>query len=81
MTPSTKALMEYLRDDGRIEEPEGGYIPSEGPPEFRHAYEMKLKKKHQQMMLKKMLAEAGYGDLAKMVNIGKHKYEVESEDY
>lgn len=79
MMPSTKALIEYLRDDGRMEEPESGYEPSEDSPETRQIMQMQLKKKRQQLMIKKMLAESGYADLAKMVNIGKHSYEVDDE--
>lgn len=86
MLPSTKALYEYLRDDDRGEQPEGGYEPESGyedpgenDPEIRQHYMMKLKKKRQQMMLKQMLADSGYGDLAKMVTIGKENYEVDDE--
>lgn len=34
--------------------------------------QLKLKKKNQINMLKRMLADAGYGDLAKMTTISKH---------
>lgn len=82
MTPSTKALLEYLRDDDRLEEPEGGFEQDDvETPEDRQVYQLKLKKKRNQMMLKKMLEEQGYSDLAKMVNISKTNVDYDNEEY
>ena len=70
MLPATKAMMNYLRDDGRIEEPEGGFTPADDEPsddDTRSYMTVKMKKKRQQLMLKQMLSDSGYGDLAKMV--------------
>ncbi len=84
MMPATKAMIEYLKDDGRVEEPEGGFTPSDddGPEDdqTRSYMTVKMKKKRQQLMLKQMLSESGYGDLAKMVNIGKETYEADDND-
>lgn len=83
MLPHTKAMYEFLRGDGRLdEEPEGGYERSDdvSDPETRQYVTMKMKKKRQQMMLKQMLTDSGYGDLSKMVSIGKEEYELDHED-
>lgn len=81
MTPSTRALYEYLRDDGRMEEPEEPDYQADEGADTREVMTMNLKKKRHQMMLKQMLTNSGYGDLAKMVNIGKEKYDInEGED-
>ena len=79
MTPSTTALLRYLRDDGQVDEPD---LPSDGygGPETRQMMELRMKKKRHQMMLKQMMTEAGYGDIVKMTNIGKQSYEVGSEE-
>ncbi len=80
MTPSSRALYDYLRDDGRIEEPDAEIAQTDEEPEIRQMMALHLKKKRQQMMLKRMMSDSGYADLAKMVNIGKDSYEVGSED-
>lgn len=80
MTPSSRALYDFLRDDGRTDEPEVADVESDEDPEVRHMMALHLKKKRQQMMLKRMMADSGYADLAKMVNIGKDSYEVGAEE-
>ncbi len=78
MTPSTKALMDYLRGSGDTVEPE---LPMEqDPADDITTLTLQLKKKRHQMMLKKMLNDAGYGDLAAMTSIGKDHYTVDDEE-
>ncbi len=77
-TPSTKALMQYLRGSSDLEQPE---LPMEpDPTDDITTYTLQMKKKRHQMMLKKMLKDAGYGDLAAMTSIGKDHYTVDDEE-
>ncbi len=46
------------------------YEPDEAEmPDAQHGFSIQLKKKRRTAMLKHMLADSGYGDLAKMINI------------
>lgn len=78
MTPSTKALLDYLRDDGQTVEPEP--FVDDDPGYDVQTLTMEMKRKRHQMMLKQMLKNAGYGDLAAMTNIGRDKYSVGDEE-
>lgn len=80
MTPSTRALIDYMRDDGRTDEPDMQGLVDDEPEATREMMALQIKKKRHQMMLKEMLANSGYGDLAKMVNIRREKYELPDED-
>ena len=79
MTPSSRALYDYLRDDGRMDEPEADMEQVDEDPQTRQVMALHLKKKRHQMMLKQMLTDSGYGDLAKMVNVGKESYQVDGD--
>lgn len=76
MIKSVKDLYGYLRGSGDlVEEPQASDFAEEDPvpPEARDYLTVKLKKKRQQLMLKKMLSDGGYADLSKMVTFGKEK--------
>lgn len=71
----------FRRLMGMEEEPADEPIVDDVPSHGDERYlALKLKKKHQMLMLKKMLAEAGYDDLAKMTTISKHDLEDDMGD-
>jgi hypothetical protein len=77
MYPHTRKLIDML----------GGPEPAEEVPDMEPAVheddmdpkilQLRLKKKYQLGMIKKMLEEGGYGDLAKMTTIGRKAYDIE----
>lgn len=66
--------MEYLQADGQA--PESGMPAAPDDGYQVKGLTMELKRKRYQMMLKQMLKDAGYGELAGMTNIGHENYEV-----
>lgn len=72
--PSTKALLEYLQADGQAPESEMPATPDDGYQV--QGLTMQMKRKRYQMMLRQMLKDAGYGDLANMTSIGRDRYDV-----
>jgi len=79
--PATRALVDYLRDDGRgQEEPDPDFIDYRGDPETVQMMEMGVRQRRKQMLLKKMLSDSGYDDLARMVKIKTRTHELD-EDY
>lgn len=78
MTPSTRALVDYLRDDGRVDEPETELVDDEADPQ--KIWALQLKRKRHQMMLKQMLENSGHGDLAKMVNIRRETMDMPEDE-
>jgi hypothetical protein len=81
MTPSTKALLEYLQRGGEGVEPE--QAPAEDPVQEIQTLQLQLKKKRYQQMMKQMMKDAGYGDIAGATTIGRSSYEVggDEEEY
>ena len=57
-------------DSEPADEPMLDDVPSHGDDRYMM---LKLKKKHQMALLKKMLSEAGYDDIAKMATISKRE--------
>lgn len=76
MLPHTRALMDALRD-------ESAYVPElsprgsvdRQPAGEPQVLQLQLKRKHAANMLKRMLSEAGYGDLAKYTNLKRESLE------
>lgn len=79
MTPSTRALVDYLRDDGRTDDPEVDMV-ADDPEDSQRIWALQLKRKRHQMMLKQMLENSGHSDLAKMVNIRRETVEMPEDD-
>ncbi len=77
MMPATRKLIDLMRAD---EKPEIDAEPAVFDEEVKYdpkLLQLRLKKKYQLGMVKKMLEEGGYGELAKMTNVGKKSYEFE----
>jgi len=81
MLPATRNFIEMMRENRK-----GDDIPSDGiamePAVHEDQYDpkilqLRLKRKYQLGMIKKMLEEGGYGDLAKMTTIGRKSYDIE----
>jgi len=80
--PATRALVDFLRDDGRGEEPDiNPYIEEVADPETRKRMVMAMKRRYQERMMQNMLKNAGYSDLASKVRIKSEDYEVPEEGY
>ncbi len=65
-------LMAALRGDRpepEMIEPMGPEMSEQAPEGDHGMWEMTLKKKRRAAMMKKMLEDAGYGELSKMINI------------
>lgn len=64
-------LSDKRRQDFADESPDFGMESDDVPEtlEAPHGFEMMLKKKRKNALLKKMLVDDGYSDLAKMINI------------
>ncbi len=77
--PATKKLMELMRKEGPEDEVEDSYHePAMAEDDYNQKLlQIRLKRKYQLGMIKKMLEEGGYGDLAKMTNVGKKSYDPE----
>ena len=72
--------MDYLRQQGEIAEPEVPDIDlyDEDTPE---AYRLAIRKKRQAQLIKQMMQDAGYDDLARMTTIKKEKMNFSDEDF
>lgn len=80
MYPHTRALLDALSkeetyDAEPVTGPRGDDF-ARGDDKF---YQLQLKKKYQTNLLRKMLADAGYDDLAKMTTIRKARFEDEGD--
>ncbi len=71
-----KGLFDLLKDkerqnfaDSSPAEYEEGEPASAEMPDAAHGFSIELKRKRRTSMLKNMLMNAGYGDLAKMINV------------
>ncbi len=72
-----KSLFDLIKDKRRqefsdespIDSSEGEEPASFETPDASHGFSIGLKRKRRSVMLKNMLVDAGYGDLAKMINI------------
>lgn len=72
MLPHTRALVSRL-----MEEPEDRLsvdIPEPAMHEDPQILQLRMKRKYQLGMIKKMLEDSGYGDLAKMTTLSKRDY-------
>jgi hypothetical protein len=76
MFPNTQSFIQRLMAE---EEPEGSRVamgavedPAMHDPKI---LQMQIKRKHQLGMIRKMLEESGYGDLAKMTTLSKRDYD------
>lgn len=75
MYPHTRSLLEALQEPDPVEEmPDMEPAMHEADPKI---LQLRLKKKYQLGMIKKMLEEGGYEDLAKMTTIGRKAYDIE----
>lgn len=77
MYPHTRKLFEMLSEPDPAEE-----VPDMDPAVHEDAsdpriLQIRLKKKYQLGMIKKMLEEGGYSDLAKMTTLNKKSYDIE----
>jgi len=74
MFPHTRRLADMMAQE---EDPEdfNGFSPEAALHEDPRVLQLKMKRRYQTGMLKKMLEEAGYGDLAKMTTLSKREYE------
>lgn len=77
MMPHTRGLLALLKERAAEDKaPPGELLELDEPSEHVHAdepfiYQLKLRKKARQLALKRMMTEAGYGDLARMTSIGR----------
>lgn len=77
MHPSTRMLMDALSEEGQASLPTGtGYedvarVPHDDP----RLLTMQLRRKHQLGLLRKMLEDAGYGDLARATSFRNERLE------
>ncbi len=74
MYPHTRLLVDALSspDEMPVEEP-----AMHDSPDDPKILQLRLKRKYQLGMIKKMLEDGGYGELAKMTTIGKKSYDIE----
>lgn len=75
MFPHTRGLIGRLMAD---EEPEGTTVPFQPDDPAMHdpkILQMQIKRRHQLGILKKMLEDSGYGDLAKMTTLSKRDFD------
>lgn len=65
------SIMDLVKDKRRADMeaplPDADFDPGTGTE-----WQLELKKKRRSLLMKKMLADAGYNDLAKMVSIKEH---------
>lgn len=74
MLPQTRGLIELLRENDGPDD----FVPDRSEPAAHldpRTLQLQIRKKHQMGILKKMLEDAGYGDLAKMTTISKRDYD------
>lgn len=77
MYGSTKQLLDYVmkgQHEPTFPRPEPAAHVNESDPKV---LELRLKRKYQMGLIKKMMQDAGYDDLAKMTTIGKRSYDIE----
>lgn len=76
ISPASRGLVAMLRGESQQQEPEGFGPEEPPPPEDDPRYLMfKMRRKRQNALLKQMLVDAGYGDLAKMSAISRDEIE------
>ncbi len=82
MMPATRRFLAMMEAQDKPE------VPSEGvamepamhdDPYDPHVLQLRMKRKYQLGMIKKMLEDGGYSDLAKMTTVGRKSYEDNEE--
>lgn len=74
MYPHTRKMLEMLGEPEEVPDMEPAVHDDNMDPKV---LQLRLKKKYQLGMIKKMLEEGGYEDLAKMTTIGRKSYDIE----
>ncbi len=78
MMPATRKLIEMMGSRPDVESEGVAMEPAVHEDDYDpKILQLRLKRKYQLGMIKKMLEEGGYGDLAKMTTIGKKSYDIE----
>lgn len=77
MMPATRSLAEYIRG---LEDP--GIAPYDDmaaheDPYDPKVFQLKMKRRRQMEMVKKMLEDSGYGDLAKMTTLNRREIDAD----
>lgn len=83
MFPATRSLVDYVNQrrqiGGQEGFPETFDVYAGEDPQHEDLLQLHLKKRHRQMMLKKMLEEAGFEDLSGKVRFSQKKYVPDQE--
>lgn len=83
ITPATRKLMEYINSQEQAEDPDAMLIKAletEDRIDPKTVYRLELKKRRNQMILKKMLEDAGMHDLGKSFTVSRGKYLSDDEE-
>lgn len=76
MFTGAKSLLELLADENPVDEPVLREEPAaHGDSHDPRILQLRLKRKYQMGMIRKMLEEGGYKDLAKIASISKRDYD------
>ena len=78
LTPSTQALLKYLRDDSRVAEIPIEDIPEDDPSVPVH--ELQVKRRRRKQLLKQMMENAGLPELAKMTSVRTRNVRLSDEE-
>lgn len=77
MFPATRSLVEYMRES----EPEFYEEPAAHEDRFDpQVLQLQIKKKRQLEMIKKMLEQGGYEDLARMTTLRRRDFDADVEE-
>lgn len=82
MFPHTRSLLELIRDEQAAQNEPHEYQALQEKASHGSSYDpkilqLKMKRRHQLGLLKKMMEDAGYGDLARMTTISKSDYDLD----
>jgi 3-deoxy-D-arabino-heptulosonate 7-phosphate (DAHP) synthase class II len=74
MLPHTRALLEQLqREEGAEPDAVHGELAEHAPLDDPQYMTLKLRKKHQTNLMRRMLQDAGYADLARMTQFRRER--------